>query len=185
MNITYPIRDYNDVLKLKDYFLDKKEYRNYMLIIFCLNTALRIGDIINMKWCDVLDEKGKIRSHIVLHECKTGKNTKILMNKHIKSAVRLYIRNCSHSVYLFDNGLGGHISRVQAHRIIHEAGDASGIGSISCHSLRKTFGYHAWKNGVPPALLMEIYNHSSYNVTKRYLGIIQDDKDTVFSKVLL
>lgn len=27
---------------------------------------------------------------------------------------------------------------------------------------------------------MDIYNHSSYAITKRYLGIEQDDKDDVF-----
>ena len=51
--------------------------------------------------------------------------------------------------------------------------------------MRKTFGYHAWKKGVPPALIMEIYNHSSIDVTKRYLSIDQDDKDTVFGEMLL
>ena len=56
---------------------------------------------------------------------------------------------------------------------------------ISCHSLRKTFGYHAWKQSVPPAMLMDIYNHSSYQITRRYLGIDQDDKDQVFEKIRL
>ena len=42
--------------------------------------------------------------------------------------------------------------------------------------MRKTFGYYAWKYGTPPAVLMDIYNHSSYEITKRYLGIKQDDK---------
>lgn len=54
---------------------------------------------------------------------------------------------------------------------------------ISCHSLRKTFGYHAWKQGTQPALLMSIFNHSTYHITKRYLGIDQDDKDEVFAKI--
>ena len=49
--------------------------------------------------------------------------------------------------------------------------------------MRKTFGYYAWKCGTPPAILMDIYNHSSYEITKRYLGIKQDDKDSVFFKV--
>ena len=78
------------------------------------------------------------------------------------------------------------LSRYQAFRIIKEAAAYAGLdASISCHSLRKTFGYHAWKQGTPPALLMDIYNHSSYRITKRYLCIDQDDKDEVFEHICL
>lgn len=35
------------------------------------------------------------------------------------------------------------------------------------------------------AVLMEIYNHSSFEITKRYLGIEQDDKDSVFLEINL
>ncbi|MCI9020333.1 MAG: hypothetical protein HFH32_06290 [Eubacterium sp.] len=44
---------------------------------------------------------------------------------------------------------------------------------------------HAWKKGTPPALLMDIFNHSSYTHTRRYLGIDQDDRDAVFLEVKL
>ena len=81
---------------------------------------------------------------------------------------------------------GGHLSRSQAFRIIkHAAGELNLENGISCHSMRKTFGYYAWKCGTPPAVLMDIYNHSSYEITKRYLGIKQDDKDSVFLNVNL
>ena len=56
---------------------------------------------------------------------------------------------------------------------------------IGCHSLRKTFGYHSWKKGVPIAVLMELYNHSNQAVTKLYLGISQDDIDDVYRLVEL
>lgn len=75
------------------------------------------------------------------------------------------------------------ISRVQAFRIIKKVAAYYNIpGVICCHSLRKTFGYHAWQQGVQPAMLVSIYNHSSYEVTKRYLGIEQDDRDKIFRR---
>lgn len=78
------------------------------------------------------------------------------------------------------------ISRVQAFRIIKKVAAYYNIpGVICCHSLRKTFGYHAWQQGVQPAMLVSIYNHSSYEVTKRYLGIEQDDRDKIFQEIIL
>jgi len=83
---------------------------------------------------------------------------------------------------VFENKQSGKpISRVQAYRIIRVASDAVDLDiPASCHSLRKTFGYHAWKEGVSPAVIMEIYNHSSLSVTRRYLGVTQDDKNEVY-----
>jgi hypothetical protein len=50
-------------------------------------------------------------------------------------------------------GVNKAISRVQAYRIIVAAAEALAFASkVSCHSLRKTFGYHAWKNGISPAV---------------------------------
>ncbi|MCL2388700.1 MAG: tyrosine-type recombinase/integrase, partial [Defluviitaleaceae bacterium] len=72
-------------------------------------------------------------------------------------------------------------SRIQAYRLIRTAAEALDFSQrVSCHSLRKTFGYHAVKSGASLAVIMEIYNHSSYAITRRYLGISQDDKNAVY-----
>ena len=95
-------------------------------------------------------------------------------------------REKDHFLFTGKRGTEEHLSRSQAFRIIKEAAEYAGLDEhISCHSLRKTFGYHAWKQGTAPALLMSIFNHSAYQITKRYLCIEQDDKDEVFAKIKL
>ena len=192
MSTTQPIRLDEDIQKLKNYFLDREEYRNYLLVTFGLNTALRISDILTLKWKDVYQFDRKIFSkYIYITEQKTQKQNQILLNATIIDAIKIYLKNnpkATKEEYLFKSAKqpSKAITRIQAYRIIKRAAEKLEIeGTISCHSLRKTFGYHAWKSGAEPALIMNVYNHSSFQITKRYLGIEQDDKDELFFKINL
>lgn len=59
MKAVKPLRSLKDVSKLKNYFLERKECRNYLLVTVCLNTALRISDVLNIKWRDLYDCNNK------------------------------------------------------------------------------------------------------------------------------
>lgn len=197
MNTAQPIRKAEDLEHLKSYYKVQVPHpRNYLLIITGLNTALRISDILSLRWSDVYDFKNKgLKDHIIIVEQKTGKNSSILMNQNLENALKgyqEYLINNENGIrpdlFLFASlGFDNQpISRVQAFRIIKKAAKACNIsGAVSCHSLRKTFGYHAWKQGISPVLLMNIYNHSSFQVTQRYLGIEQDDRDKVFENIII
>ncbi|MDD2972320.1 MAG: tyrosine-type recombinase/integrase [Lachnospiraceae bacterium] len=190
MSTTEPIRSLVKLEEFKNYYkLVKPNIRNYTLICLGINSALRISDLLDLRWKDVYDFGGKrFLHHISLVEQKTQKKTAIALNKNAIAALTDYLKAVSPSssgCYLFP-GRDSHLSRSQAFRIIKEAAKVTQFEeNISCHSLRKSFGYHAWKSGVQPAMLMSIYNHSSYQITKRYLGINQDDKDSVFLKINL
>lgn len=187
MSKTIPIKEIKKIQDLKNYFYYKREYRNYALVTLGLNTALRISDILRLKWGDVYNfRENKFYKYVSVVESKTKKNNKIAMNTSIISALNTYkeeLPQISAEQYLIKsrNGVNRALTRNRAYTIISEAAKSLDIeGVISCHSLRKTFGYQAWKQGIPPALLMSIYNHSSIEITKIYLSIDQDDKDDVF-----
>ena len=187
MAATEPIRNKKYISKIAGYYLKRGNIRNYSLIIMGVHTALRISDLLRLTWNDVYDfEAQRFYSHIRLVEQKTGKRKSIALNKEVIRALCLLADVTSkqkEGLFLFANNRKKHaaISRIQAYRIIRKAAEALGLPyRISCHSLRKTFGYHAWKKGVSPVVIMDIYNHTSFDVTRRYLGVCQDDRDKVY-----
>jgi integrase len=188
MAITEPIRDKKITKALADYYFKLGKLRNYCLIVLSLNTGLRISDILRLRWADIYDsDTDSIKQNICIVEKKTGKSKIITLNKTATRAVRKHLRrSINPTEFLIENARTGKaISRIQAYRIIRDAAQALGIGRVSCHSLRKTFGYHAWKSGAPAVVIMEIYNHSSFATTRRYLGITQDDQTAVYMKLAL
>lgn len=186
MSTTQPIKSKKDLFALKNYYLkNEPNLRNYALICMGINTALRISDILELTWEDVYDfSQERFRPHLILRENKTGKKTVIALNRSLQKSLAIYRESLSAQKpeqYIFPGKRSLSLSRQQAFRIIKHAGIALRFPEpISCHSLRKTFGYHAWAAGASPAILMMIYNHSSFHITKRYLGIDQDDKDHVY-----
>ena len=183
MAATEPIRNKKQLRQLAEYYLKRKQYRNYTLIVLGACTALRISDLLRMTWHDVYDRQHKsFRSHITLVERKTGKGKVIALNKQAIQALRLY-RPLRRGDFIFSNNRKNRqaLSRVQAWRIMKTAVKAVGIrGKVALHSLRKSMAYHAWVSGkVSPVVIMDILNHSNYETTRRYLGVSQDDRDAV------
>jgi len=183
---TQPIRDKKQVQALINYYLQRGQIRNYLLITMGIYTALRISDLLKLTVGDIYDFKqNRLHKTITIVESKTGKSKIIALNKNCLSALKHYLHNSPphhpRQVLFANQKSGKPISRVQAYRIIRAAAEELDFSqAVSCHSLRKTFGYHSWKNGTSPAVIMEIYNHSSLSATRRYLGVCQDDKNKVY-----
>lgn len=186
MNTTEPIRDKKSVTRLLAYYSNRGEHRNQLLITLGIFSALRISDILSLTCKDVYDLKsGKVRKFVHVVEQKTKKKKTIAMHKESIKTLEAYLHLLKPSEprepLFLNKRTGKAISRVQAHRIISAAGVAIGLTfPISSHSLRKTFGYHSWKEGTSPAVIMDIFNHSSFAVTRRYLGVCQDDRNTAY-----
>ena len=50
---------------------------------------------------------------------------------------------------------------------------------IGTHSLRKTFGFFAYQQGIDLTMIQKLLNHSSQTETLRYIGITQEQMDKV------
>ena len=66
----------------------------------------------------------------------------------------------------------------------------NGLGieqNICSHSLRKTFGYHVWHNAEDKEksliILQTIFNHSSPMMTKKYIGLRDEEVSDVFNSL--
>lgn len=192
MSETYPIKDREALHSFRDYYKDIQPHpRNYSLIVTGLNTAFCIGDLLKLQWQDVCHGDGVLRQHICVLEQKTGKTRMVPINAVLHQTLDSYRSFCaepSPQDFLFPGTRDKScpLSRSQAYRIVRKAAESCGLSEhVGCHSLRKTFGYYAWKQGTPPAMLMDLYNHSSYQITKRYLGIEQDERDQVYLQINL
>lgn len=178
MRVAKPIKD-QDVLKdvLSVYPMNS---RNQLLLLYCLNTGLRISDVVTAKVGESVLGKRELK------EQKTGKRKVIALPDKLIQRIQIYVRQEGLALddWLFysNSAPSDHIKRSRADKIIRYAGDMVGI-TLSAHSLRKTFGYWAYQNGTSIEYLMLIFNHSSAQITLRYIGIEQENIDEFYKSV--
>jgi len=180
-----PVRDKVKIKQMYQY-LNGKDSKYGLLFKFGLNTGLRISDILPLKVGSILNSSGDFRDYLVLKEMKTGKEKKIKLNTTLRKNVKEYIKRqgLSSENYLFPSNKGGYIGRVQAYRVLKEAANIIGVENFGTHSLRKTWGYWTYKiSRYNIGLIMDTFNHSSQNITLRYIGVSQDQKDELYSLV--
>jgi integrase len=153
--------------------------RDRMLFLIGINSALRVSDLVKLRVSDFDFSEGRI----IVREQKTGKAKNHLLHPLVAEKLHQFILNRGLKDYIFCSQKGGHISTQRVRYIITKAAEVCGYKHISTHTMRKTFGYQAWKAKQPFPLIMAAFNHVDPKVTKRYLGIQQDDLDGMTSSL--
>lgn len=106
MSATQPIKNKNDLTRFRNYYKEEElKPRNYALIVMGLNSALRIGDILSLRWEDVRRESA-YRRHIWIREQKTGKDNMFPVNPMMVEALefyRHYLTGYSSEKYIFES----------------------------------------------------------------------------------
>ncbi|MHB8630219.1 MAG: tyrosine-type recombinase/integrase [Aggregatilineales bacterium] len=187
MELVEPIRDRKKITQIKNLLGGAHRYRDLLLFVVGINSALRVSDLLALCIGDFVDTEGTIRTDKVVREAKRGKRNVVTVNTSIREALETYLsayqgieKNPAH--YLFFSTKHANydytcpLSRERAWQVIREACKAVGLpGNYGTHTLRKTWGYHARKSGVPMEIIMEKLNHANFAFTKRYLGITDDE----------
>ncbi|MCD8501940.1 MAG: site-specific integrase [Bacillaceae bacterium] len=172
MQTVQPIRDKYLIEAMKEE-LKKDSERNYLLFVMGINTGLRISDLLPLRVSDVRDQ-----THIILKETKTRKRKRFLINVGLRETIEEYIDGKQEGEYLFPSKKTDlPLQRVQAYKILNTAAKKVGMKEFGTHSMRKTFGFWHYSIHKNVALLQDIFNHSSPEITLRYIGINQDIVD--------
>ena len=159
-----------------------KDYRISLLIGCGIFFGLRISDLLQLTWDMLLDKDAKF----VILEKKTGKRREVRINKefqkHIKDCYSaLDIQNLNELCFLSGRGKNKVYSTQWVNIVLKGLKNRYNlkIDHLSTHSLRKTFGRRVFEASENAELalvkLMELFNHSSVTITKRYLGLRQEE----------
>ena len=160
---------WSDAMNLIRKLAKDGNYKISLLIALGCFTGLRISDILALRWKQILNT-----SEFTVIEKKTNKVRTIRINAQLGQ----HIKECYEQVKPI--GINSPIQRINV--ILKEVKKKYKlkIKNFSCHSLRKTFGrqvYNMNSDNSELALvkLMELFNHSSVTITKRYLGLRQEE----------
>ena len=171
---------WSDAMNLIRKLVKDGNYKISLLIAIGCFTGLRISDILSLRWKQILGV-----SEFTITEKKTGKRRTIRLNPELQR----HISDCYEHIQpigvespILVSQKGTTFSVQRINMILKELKRKYRlkINHFSCHSLRKTFGrqvYNMNSDNSELALvkLMELFNHSSVSVTKRYLGLRQEE----------
>jgi site-specific recombinase XerD len=195
MNFVEPIRSTKKIAQIKNQLKGAGRYRDLLLFVVGINTALRISDLLALRVGDFFEADATIRERCWIREQKRGKRREIIVNTSIREALELYrdayekaIGRPEH-VLFFNTRTRDYtraIDRRHAWQVISRMCQDAGLqGNYGTHSLRKTWGYHARLNGVDLVLIMHQLNHDDLAYTKRYLGITDEEVEAVVRRLNL
>ncbi|WP_027190228.1 tyrosine-type recombinase/integrase [Fundidesulfovibrio putealis] len=181
-----PFIDLKDVKSIRKLLKDNP--RDRLLFIMGINSGLRVQDLLELKVADVLGVK--VGDRITVKEKKTGKENVLIINKEIMDAITGYVAAVAPEPehYLFKSRKGKNypLTTFAVTKAVKTWAAALNLkGNFGAHTLRKTWCYHQRKTfGVSWEVIAKRLNHSSPAITRRYLGIQEEEVEEILMNTI-
>ena len=188
-NTTTTFIEWNDFISIITRLEKDENYKFCLLISIGVFTGLRISDLLSLRYSDLL--RGET---FTLREKKTKKQRSIKVNKDLREIVERIAKKGkikSLDDFIFMNKYGTkpidqsyvNVKLKEIMKIYRIKTD----GNISTHTFRKTLGRRVMEvnnySNESLVLLMELFGHSSMSITKRYLGIREQEIHNVYDSL--
>lgn len=185
-----PIRDPADIKRVQQYFLDRREIRNYTLFTLGISFTLRIGDLLRTTFGDVYNDDGTVKKSFMLYEDKTNKRNSIAISSKCREILDVYLDwahlqlgrwpEADEPLFFSQTSIKSSslkaISIAMVDKVLARVQrDLKLVEHLSSHSMRKTMIYQTIKSSdydqATLYLLQRMLNHSDQRITFRYCGI--------------
>lgn len=190
---SYTTADYlpwDTAMSLIRQLYDDGKYRTSLLVGCGCFFGLRISDLLQLTWSQLLEN-----TEVVIREQKTGKRRAVKINEKFRKHITLCheamaIRDDNRSCFL--NRYGGVLSIQMANRELKALKSDYNlpVSNFSTHSLRKTWARQIYENenangrGEMALLkLSELMNHSDPCITRRYIGLRQQELEELYENL--
>lgn len=188
-NTTTTYIEWNDFILLITRLEKDENYKFCLLVSIGVFTGLRISDLLTLTYSDLLNNET-----FTLREQKTKKQRSIKVNKDLKEIVgrivsKSNITNLNQLIFINKYGTKS-IDKSYVNVKLKELVKKYRIkldGNVSTHTFRKTLGRRVMEvnnySNESLVLLMELFGHSSMSITKRYLGIREQEIHNVYDSL--
>jgi integrase len=167
-------------------FLSKEECQSLIdachphlkpIVITALNTGMRKGEILNLKW-DNVDLK---HGFILLDITKNGERREIPINDTLKGVLQGITRRLDIPYVFYDNAAGKPYGDVK--RAFATACRKAKIADFHFHDLRHTFASQLIMAGVDLTTVKELLGHKTLTMTLRYAHLAPSHKVAAIQKL--
>jgi len=132
------------------------------IVVTALNTGMRKGEILNLKWDNVDLQHG----FILLDRTKNGERREIPINSTLRATLQTLTRRLDIPYVFYDPATGKPYQDIK--RSFKTALRRSKIHDFKFHDLRHTFASHLVMAGVDLTTVKELLGHRSLTMTLRY-----------------
>ena len=181
--------EWNDFISLITRLEKDENYKFCLLISIGVFTGLRMSDLLTLKYSDLLNSET-----FYIKEKKTQKQRSIKVNKDLKEIVirvvqKLRVNDLEQLIFINKYGTKP-IDKSYVNVKLKEIIKLYRIrleGNVSTHTFRKTLGRRVMEvnnySNESLILLMDLFGHSSMSITKRYIGIREQEIHNVYDSL--